>query len=181
METIIFVSGLGVPKILAKSKFVWNDPIWKEYNRVYYTSKIPTSDHMVENEISNLLYLISNYPNCYLAGHSLGAWWILNLLYKNILVNKVILMTPLLDTKYFEIFNVTERYNPIYKPINLLHGSNKVLTLLSNNDYIVPAEQHSYPIANYLDSSKYILNGGHFFQSNHLDGLFFARNWLKYI
>jgi hypothetical protein len=74
MKTIIFMSGIFVPKWLAKSKFIWDKSNWEDYHCIWLNSKIPYSDMMVAQELDKLENLILKYPDATLAGHSLGAW-----------------------------------------------------------------------------------------------------------
>ena len=102
MKTIIFLSGIFLPKWIARSKLVWNSSQWSNYNCIWLDSKIPYSDIMVKQELSKLERLIKKYPNAILAGHSLGAWWISNLLCRqSLMVNKTILWTPLVNANQY--------------------------------------------------------------------------------
>lgn len=113
-KTIIFLSGFCVPQFVSQSKFVWNKPFWSDYQCIWFSSKTPTSDHMVEQELDRLEELMKQHPGAILAGHSLGGWWAANLALRNqFLINKMVLWTPLCDTMEYPIFNVTPRYNPI--------------------------------------------------------------------
>jgi len=179
MKTIVFLSGFAVPKILAKSKFVWDDKIWEDYNRVYYTSKTPTSDRMVEEELDNLAKLASKYPGAYFAGHSLGAWWLANLAsMPNVDISKIVFMTPLVNMNNFPIFNVTESFNPLLRD-KRIWGFDKVCVLLAHRDIIVNPDFHGNFLVNYLQANPYIMYGGHFYQSNHKAALEFVKVWLE--
>lgn len=178
MKTIIFLSGFAVPTVLAKSRFVWDDKLWEGYNRIYYTSKTPTSDKMAQDEIHNLVELYNKYPDAYYAGHSLGAWWLANLsCFHSVNIKKMLLMTPLVNTKNYPMFNVTERFNPILKSKKIL-GPHKVCVLIANNDLLVKPEYHGHFLVQYFNATKYIMQGGHFYQSNHKLALEFAKVWL---
>lgn len=178
--TIIFLSGLAVPKIIAKSKFVWNDPLWQEYNRIYITSKIPTSDVMVEKELERLSAIINKYTDTIVAGHSLGAWWAANLAcHKESKFKKLVMLTPLGDTSSYPIFNVTPYFHPWNRVPNKEHyGPHNVLINVSKRDFIVPAEQHGENLIRHFNATRYTLSGGHFYQSNHLAMLKFMQEWI---
>ena len=181
MKTIIFLSGLAVSKSLAKSSLVWNDSLWKDYNRIYYTSLLPTSDQMVINELKNLSNLYFKHPDAYFVGHSLGAWWLANLVNEPYIdIRKMVLMTPLVDTKYYPIFNVTEKFNPIFRG-KKLYGLDKVCILPANKDLVVSPRHHADLLIQYLNAIVYVLDGGHLYQHNHLLGLEFMKYWLNRI
>lgn len=181
MQTIVFLSGLGVPKWLAKTKFVWNQSIWKNYNCIFLSSKIPISDTIVEQELNYLTNIINLYPNIIVAGQSLGAWWIANLSYR-VKFNKLILWTPLGDINYYPIFNVSAKYNLLnYQSQHHNIGPQNTLLFKSTNDLIVPAEDHSYIFENQFNPMTYTLEGGHFFQSNHQAALNYMRDWIEII
>lgn len=180
-RTIIFLNGFAVPIGLSKTKFVWDDSIWKDYNRLYYTSKIPTSDQMVARELDNLANIISQYDNPIVAGHSLGSWWATNLAAHNqFKTNKMVLWTPLGDHRPYPIFNATHNYVPHMRDINPNNcGKNKVLLTYASHDLIVPPKKHISGMIKTLNPTIYKLYGGHIFQINHKDGLSFMKEWVE--
>jgi predicted alpha/beta hydrolase family esterase len=181
MKTIIFMSGIFVPKWLAKSKFIWNKSHWSNYKCLWLNSKIPYSDMMVERELDYLERLINKYPGAILAGHSLGAWWAANLLCRpSFSIKKAIFWTPLVDANEYPIFNVTPRYDPCKQdpnPINV--GINKTLVVYGSDDLLVPHESHSYNLSNHFKSMPYRLEGGHFYQTNHQAALNYMQDWIE--
>lgn len=180
-KTIIFLSGFAVPISLAKTKFIWDDPFWKDYDRLYYTSKIPYSDKMVERELYNLSHLVSHFDNPIVAGQSLGAWWLANLACQDqCKINKAVLWTPLGDHRPFPIFNVSERFVPGNRPINPYnYGKDKVLLSYSVYDLIVPYKKHTPNLIKMFNPNIYKLYGGHALQINHKDGLSFMKEWVE--
>lgn len=181
MKTIIFISGFMVPKLLAKSKFVWEDSMWKDYRRIHIPSKTPLSDTMVDRELDRLCHLVNMFPNAIVAGHSLGAWWAANLAcHPQSKIKKLVFWTPLSDTVAYPIFNVTNRHYPVYKSPNAHNvGPHKTLTFEAVNDFIVPPKDHSFQLNNHFKGTLYRLKGGHFFQSNHKAGLLFMKDWVE--
>ncbi len=178
MRTIIFLSGFMVPQALAKSKFVWEDSLWRDYRRLYLPSKTPLSDNMVEKELDRLCRLVNLFPKSVVAGHSLGAWWAANLAcHSQAKIDKLVFWTPLGDTRPYPIFNVTQRHHPMNK-VPYLVGPHKVLTMEAQYDFIVPPREHSYCLNHHFKSTLYKLQGGHFFQSNHKAGLLFMKDWI---
>jgi hypothetical protein len=179
-RTIIFLSGWGVPTWLAKTKYVWNAPFWKEYNAIYVPSKTPRSDNMVERELENLCQLVNAYPNATLVGQSLGAWWAANLAcYPKASISKLVLWTPLCDAGQYPIFNVTDRHNPLFKTTNANNcGPHRTLVTYAYNDFLVPFEFHSVSLVRKFNSTVYKLDGGHWFQKNHQAGLSYMKEWI---
>lgn len=175
------MSGFAVPKFVAKSRFLWNEPMWPDYNKIWLSSKTPTSDMMVEKELDRLEYILGLYPNATLAGQSLGGWWLANLaLRPNIAINKLVLWTPLCDCRDYPIFNVTERYNPAKQiPNGINYGFRRVLVLGAKNDLIVPSAKHSWKLSDLFGSITYYLNGGHFYQNNHQSALTYMKEWIN--
>lgn len=180
-RTIIFISGFMIPKFLAKSKFVWDDSLWKDYNRVYITSRIPLSDYMVREELINLSQLIGSYDNVTVAGQSLGAWWAANLACRpESKIKKLVMWTPLGDANAYPIFNVSRLYHPPYLvPNKNSVGPHRSIVFGGNNDFIVPPQHHCLDLIKFFDASSYSLSGGHFFQSNHKAGLNFMKDWIE--
>jgi len=169
--TIIFISGFLLPNFIGQSSLMWNDKFWQDYNRVYLNSKIPTSDIMVSQEIEELVGITSSFSNVVLAGQSLGGWWAANVAcHAKCKINKLVLWTPLADTQFFPMFNATALHFPRNKNPTIF-GPNKTLTISANNDWIVPHFEHSYQLEKLFLSSKFILNGGHYYQDNHQQGL----------
>lgn len=180
-RTIIFLSGLGVPKFLARSKFIWNDPLWQDYHRIYITTKIPISDKMVENELENLCKLVGSYPNVTIAGQSLGAWWGANLAcYPGSDIKKLVMWTPLGDTSYYPIFNASRRHHPMNKQPNSHNiGPHRAAVFAANYDCVVPIKKHAITLSKHFDAINYKLDGGHLFQNNHLPALHFMKDWIE--
>lgn len=180
-KTIIFISGWAVPKLLAQSKYVWDDPFWNGYNRIYISSKTPTSDNMVQKELNELCSLVNSFPGVIVAGHSLGAWWAANLAcHPQSKIKKLVFWTPLGNTSFYPIFNVTMLHHPMNKAPNVHNmGPANVLTVDAREDLIVQPYHHSIPLNRHFKSTMYSLNGGHFFQTNHKSGLRYMRDWLE--
>ena len=180
MKTIIFMSGIFVPKWLAQSKFIWDKFHWEDYHCIWLKSKIPYSDMMVAQELDRLESLIAEYPDATLAGHSLGAWWASNLICrKSVSVKKTVLWTPLTNANHYPIFNVTPRYHPCNQSPNPRNiGPHKVLVAHAQNDLIVPQNSHAFNIMLHFQALSYTLMGGHFYQSNHGAALRFMKDWI---
>lgn len=180
-KTIIFLSGMGVPNFLSKSKYVWNDKLWADYQTIYLHSEIPMSDKMVNLNIKKLISFINKFPDCIVAGQSLGGWWAANLACEPACqMKKFILLTPLVDANQFSIFNVSKIYNPLNRVPNDRHiGTNKSLVLSAIDDLIVPPREHAAPIAQYFKSTYHSLYGGHFWQSNHAESLAYTKKWIE--
>jgi pimeloyl-ACP methyl ester carboxylesterase len=184
-NTIIFLNGFAIPPFLAKTGFVWDDSIWKDYNRVYNTSKVPISDNMVERELNRLSELISKYENPIVAGHSLGAWWAANLAaHTQFNIKKLVLLTPLGDTTHYPILNISNKYHlPLKEQSKICYGKEKTLLIYSSMDLIVPHKKHCPSLIKMFNPTVYSLLGGHLFQLNHKAGLSFMKKWIesKYI
>lgn len=180
-KTIIFLSGFAVPNWLSKTKLVWNDKFWKDYDRVYIESKIPLSDNMVSRELDNLSKIINSYNKPIVVGQSLGGWWAANLACQaNINIDKLVLWTPVCHAGYYPIFNVTERHSPMSKIPNAnLFGPHKVCITWGNMDWLVPPEFHAAPLKVLFDATTFGLNGGHWFQSNHDLALSYIKEWIE--
>lgn len=181
MRTIIFLNGIGCPITLGKSPFVWHDAKWEGYNRIYQYSLVPTSDAMVEKELSRLSSLISRYDKPILAGHSLGAWWAANLACRSSIdIDRLVLYSPLGTANTYPIFNVSNSYNPGHLlPNPEIIGHHKSLLFYGNLDLIVPYKTHSIPLIDKFNPTTYVLKGGHFLQVNHLQSIRFMRNWIE--
>ena len=179
-QTIIFLHGIFVPNWLGKSKFIWDQSRWKDYNCIWMESKIPYSDTMVERELDRLQKLIEQHPNAAIAGQSLGAWWAANLACRDVDIRKMVLWTPLVNHEYYPIFNVTPRYNPcrqIPNPHNT--GPHKCLVVYGTEDLIVPHQQHAYQSIIDYRALPYRLEGGHLLQSNHDKALSYMKDWIE--
>jgi predicted esterase len=169
MKSILFLSGVSVPKFLSKSYFYWNDSFWKSYDRKYYSSKLPFTNLIVEKELLNLNSLIKNYD--VVAGYSLGAWWLSNLMtHYDLKISKLILLNPLTHIKNRSFGNLISYYHPLNNP-------NKVLVGYGDDDLITPLN-HSYDIIKHFNAFSYELRGGHIYQHNHQEFLLFMRDWL---
>lgn len=178
MKNVIFLSGLCVPKFIAKSKFVWNESLWDKYNTTFITSKIPVSDNMVASELNRLSRIIKEFDNPIVAGHSLGAWWAANLAcLRSQLISKLVLLTPLSDTSCYPIFNVTPKFDPVNNA-PYVFGPHKTLVISSEYDLIVPAHNHANRISYHFGSQNYKLNGGHFYQTNHNQMISYVQSWI---
>jgi hypothetical protein len=182
LRTIIFLNGLCVPRALSKTRLIWNDPFWKGYNRIYLTSKIPTSDSMAEREIERLSELTRRFDKPIVAGQSLGAWWASHVACNpNSNIDKLVLWTPMGDHRPFPIFPVSSQLHTTYRAPNPQnYGFNKVLVMASQYDWIVPPNTHAHPLADHFDAVTYRLKGDHFFQTNHKDGLDYMKDWIEW-
>ncbi len=180
-RTIIFLSGMGVPNFLSKSKYVWDDKLWKDYQKIYIKSDIPMSDKMVSFQLKKLTSFINKFSNCIVTGQSLGGWWAANLACEpECQIKKMVLLTPLIDANKYSIFNVSKLYNPMNrKPNDRLIGPHKSLVLSANDDLIVPPAEHSAPIIQHFNATSYALKGGHFWQSNHAAALDYTKDWIE--
>jgi pimeloyl-ACP methyl ester carboxylesterase len=180
-RTIIFLSGFMIPIWAAKTKFVWNDSLWKDYNKIYLSSKTPLSDGMVDRELDNLCRLVNNFPNVTLAGMSLGAWWAANLAsHTECKIKKLVLWTPLGDANAYPIFNVTKRHHPANKTPNQHNvGPHRCAIFSAEYDLIVPPHFHTKDLISKFDSITYKLDGGHIYQPNHQAGLKFMKDWVE--
>jgi hypothetical protein len=140
---------------------------------------MPTSDKMVEKELDRLQNLVELFPGA-TVGHSLGAWWGANLaLRPEVTINKLVLWTPLCDTEYYPIFNVTQRYNPTIQEGTGNTGPAKVLALIAKDDLIVPPYGHGWRLIQHFKGTGYTLNGGHFYQNNHKAALQYMKYWIE--
>ena len=179
-KTIIFINGWAVPKFIAKSPWVWDESFWAGYQRIWISSKTPTSDGMVQKELDRLQTILSKYPGATLAGHSLGGWWSANLaLRPEVKINKLVLWTPLGYAGDYPIFNVTPRFHPPHQGPTHNSGPHRVLVLYGKDDLIVPSAHHALPLARHFGALEYRLEGGHFFQSNHRAALRYMKDWIE--
>lgn len=181
MKNIIFLSGLGVPKVLAKMPMIWNDTLWHNHKRIYLTSKIPTSDNMVKTHLKDLVKFINKFDDPVVVGQSLGAWWAANLACEPMCqMKKFVLCIPLADTNYYPIFNASPLFKPTNRTPNPQHyGPYKSLVVYASNDFIVPINQHAVPLERHFNALSYKLDGGHLIQSNHQKGLEFIKDWIE--
>lgn len=182
MRTIIFLSGFAVPQIVSKTRFVWHDSFWKDYNRIYLTSKVPTSDDMVEKEIDRLSRFTQRFDKPIVAGHSLGGWWAAHMAcHYPSNIDKMVLWTPMEDHQFYPIFPVSSRLRPLNRQPNSVNmGFDKTLVFAGQYDWIVPPVTHAHPLANHFDATTFRLNGDHFFQTNHQAGLSYMKDWIEW-
>jgi pimeloyl-ACP methyl ester carboxylesterase len=179
-KTIIFISGFGVPQVVAQSRFLWDKPFWSDYKCIWQSSRTPTSDGMVERELNRLQRLLGRYPDATLAGHSLGGWWAANLaLRSNVTINKMVLWTPLCNAGVYPIFKVSARYHPLTQEIAGNFGRNHVLTFVAKDDVIVPPYSHGTKLSAHFLSGFFKLDGGHFYQANHKLALYYMKHWIE--
>lgn len=180
-RTIIFLSGLAVPRFISKSKYVWNDSLWSDFNCFYLNSNIPSSDVMVENELKYLTQLVNSFTDPIVAGHSLGAWWGANLAcQKEAKFKQLVMLTPLGDTSNYPIFNNSAYFHPWNRvPNKNNYGPHKVLVNIAKKDLIVPSSDHSDNLVKHFNALTYHLDGGHFYQKNHDAMLDFMREWIN--
>jgi pimeloyl-ACP methyl ester carboxylesterase len=179
-KTIIFINGWQVPKFIAKSKLVWDKDFWSDYHCIWLSSKTPTSDGMVQRELDKLQDLLSKYPEAAVAGQSLGGWWASNLAVRpEVHINKLVLWTPLGNTRDYPIFNVTPRFHPPHQGLAHNSGPHRVLVLYGKDDLIVPPNDHAHQLTKHFSATDYRLNGGHFYQSNHRAALEYMKDWIE--
>ena len=179
MKTIIFISGIFVPKFVGKSSLIWNDKIWENYNRIYVSSTIPTSNKVVEKELDSLASIVRLYDKPILAGQSLGGWWAANLAtHRKISIDKLILFTPMCESNSFPLFDYTNHYNPC-ELAPVISGPHKVLVFPAYYDNIVPIKQHANKLIKHFNAMDYLLSGDHWYQADHLAGLKFAQEWIE--
>lgn len=181
MNNIIFISGLSVPNCLGKTKYVWNDKLWKNYNRCYLRSYIPVSDFAAYRKLNELSNLINSLENPILIGQSLGSWWAANLVNLNkVNIKKLILLTPLVSVKKIPFINVSVKLNPLRVKPNL-SGPDKVLVCHGKYDMLCPTINNSYQLIKHFNAMEYAMNGGHFFQTDHEACLRFMQDWIDII
>jgi predicted alpha/beta hydrolase family esterase len=182
MKTIVFLSGFSIPKLLAKSSLFFDETMWKGYHTVFYSSKTPISNEIVEKELDNLYDLISSFSQSIVVGHSLGAWWAAHLANRHgNKITKLILWTPLCDTTvYSSLFTVDgAKYNPTNNKNVHNYGPHKTSVVYADNDLIVPYNMHAKPLISHFNANSYILNGGHAYQTNHSLGLEYIKDWIE--
>lgn len=181
MKTLVFLSGFAVPSFISRSSWFFEETFWDGFNCVFYKSKTPTSDEMVNQELENLNKLISPYQDVSVIGHSLGCWWASNLAcYDNSKINKLALWTPLGIANDFFIFTSSNESEPLFKktkPENM--GPDKSLVVYAYKDLIVPYTRHAVPLINKFQAASLSLDGGHIWQSDHKKGLSILKDWLK--
>jgi predicted alpha/beta hydrolase family esterase len=179
VKTIIFISGWLIPHHIAKGKLLWNEPMWKDYHTIFLKAKTPYSDVMVASNLDRLESLLHRHPNAILAGHSLGGWWLSNLIIRpTVKINKLVLWTPLSNTQGYP-FNASSNYCPTnHLPNSQNVGSHKVLVFSAVNDLIV-SSRHSISLAHHFKAMTYQLDGGHFYQKNHQQALNYMADWME--
>ena len=177
------MAGFCVPIFVAKSKWLFNEPMWEGYQTIWLPSPIPRSDIMVEKELDRLERLLGRYPEATLVGHSLGGWWASNIaLRPQIQLHKLVLWTPLCHEQDYPIFNVTPRYHPCNQPApDHAIGPDRVLVLGAKDDLIVPAMSHAHKLVIHFAGQAYHLLGGHFYQRNHQSALNYMKNWIELV
>lgn len=179
-RTIIFISGWGVPRFLQTGSSVWDDDLWKDYGRVYLSSKTPFSDVSVKNHLDKLSLFVNSFSNPIVMGQSLGAWWAANLAcLPNTKIDKLVLFTPfssLID--YPTVFNVSPYYY-LHNKKPYIKGPHKVLVCGANKDIITPIQNHASRLLSLFNGMPYSLSGGHFRQKNHKACLNFIKDWIE--
>lgn len=179
-NNVIFINGLSIPTYLSKTRYVWNDDLWKDYNRKYLSSPIAISNLDFQNKLESLIKIVNSVENPVVIGQSLGAWWAANLACtKEVKLNKLILMTPLVDARDVPFFNISKGINPLEKPPFIV-GPDKVLVCFAKNDIICPPYTNAYNLLRHFNGIQYHLNGGHFFQKDHTSCLKFMQDWMDF-
>jgi len=179
-KTIIFLSGFCVPLSLAKTKFVWNECFWSDYNCIFLCSKTPRSDCGIKKELSRLKKIVSKYDQPTLAGHSLGAWWVSHLMMElDINVKNAVYLTPLANLQeYSRIFKGYQNFDVFTKKVPQNRtGPHRNLIIYGNIDLITP-RRHANMLAKHFNGFEYKLRGGHLFQTNHENALLFMKKWI---
>jgi len=178
-HNIIFISGLSIPKCLAKTKLVWNDSLWNDYNRYYVSNYLPTSDLDAKRKLNELKELINSLSNPIIISQSLGAWWTANLAcMPECDIKKVIMMTPLANAKNVPFFNTSSLMYPI-KNAPVVNGPHRVLVCQAKYDLICPVQFNGSRLIKHFNAMSYDLNGGHFYQSDHTSCLKFMQDWIE--
>lgn len=178
--TIIFISGWSIPNFIAKTKLIWDEKLWKNYNCIWVESIRPKGDLMIEQELRYLASLVKENPGCIVVGQSLGAWWASNLaLQANLLIKKLVLWTPVCDVSAYPIFKASRKFHPAYQKVKFNHGPHRVLTISADRDLLVPADAHGNELSKLFLSMNYDLKGGHFIQSNHSAALQYMKDWIE--
>ena len=181
MKTIIFLAGFCVPLTVAKSQFVWDKKMWKGYNTIFLSSKIPRSEKGIKKELLRLERVVSSFDKPIVAGHSLGAWWIANLaLYSKANLQKIVFLTPLSDLKeYPTIFHYTPEYDVFRNNIpKAKRGPHKNLVIYGNHD-LVTSSLHGKHLVHHFDAMEYHLDGGHLYQLNHYYAIKYMKDWIE--
>jgi hypothetical protein len=178
-HNIIFINGLSVPKILSKTKYVWNDKLWLNYNRTYLSSYIPTSDFDAQRKVKDLTNLINSLDNPIIICQSLGAWWgAILACTKECNLHKLIMVTPLSDVKHIPFFNVSNIMSPL-KMVPIHTGPHKVLVCSAKYDIICPPSLNAYLLLKHFNALNYEMDGGHFYQKDHISALNFMQDWIE--
>jgi len=180
-KTIIFLAGFCVPLSLAKTKFVWNERFWDDYNCVFLCSKTPRSDCGIKKELSRLKTIISKYDQPTLAGHSLGAWWAGHLMMDlDIDIKNAVYLTPLADLQeYPKIFKGYKNFDIFSKKVPQGRaGPHRNLIIHSSIDLITP-KRHANMLIKHFNGIEYQLCGGHLLQTNHDNALLFMKEWIE--
>lgn len=170
-----------MPSFISKSSLFFQDSLWKDYNRIYYKSKSPVNDRIVEEETEYLVQLTNQYPDVLVVGHSLGAWWASHLAcHTQSTIKKLALWTPLGIARNFPIFKITEK-GECFNKISNLHnvGPDKTFIAYAKYDWIVPYRNHTLPLIDKFQATSISLNGGHAWQSDHKNGLLTLKKWFK--
>lgn len=181
MKTIVFLSGFALPKFISKSSWFFEDSFWKDYRRIFYKSKTPTSDKMVVQELENLKQLVNSYSDTIVVGHSLGAWWAANLAcLPQSKIKKLALWTPLGVASDYPIFKISQKSELFDKTPNIHNvGPDKTLVIYAKNDLIVPYKRHAIPLSKKFQAMSLSLDGGHAWQLDHKKGLILLKNWIE--
>lgn len=178
-KNILFISGWGVPKLLAKSRFGWDDSMWSDYNRIYLPTVTPKSDAMVREHLATLENVINSYDNPIVMGSGLGGWWLANLACQpNVRMKKIVLFNILTDLSGYAIFNASPVFYP-YNRMPYLTGPHKVLICHANEDVWAGYPNNIYKLVEKFNGIEYKLTGGHFIQQNHKPCLNFIKDWLE--
>lgn len=179
-KSVIFISGWSVPQWLAKTRFVWDERLWSDYECLWLDSRTPSSDWMIKYELDRLQRLVEERPGCALVGQSLGGWWAANLALRfDVSIRKMALWTPVCDASAYPIFKASREYHPPFQFRTRNHGPHRVLTLSAHEDLIVPPDAHGHELSKHFDSTTYKLKGGHIFQSNHKAALNYMKDWIE--
>lgn len=181
MKTIIFLAGFCVPLKLAKSKYVWNEKMWSDYNCIFLSSKTPRSEKGVKKELQKLEKIVNSFDKPIIAGHSLGAWWAANLaIHSKADLQKIIFLTPLADLKqYPNIFSYSPKYDVFrFNVPKHKRGPHKNLVIYGNYDLITPS-QHGLRLSHHFDGMSYYLDGGHLYQLNHHYAISYMKDWVE--
>lgn len=181
MRTIIFLNGLGVLPPVSKTRWIWNDSFWSGYNKIYLTSKLPTSDYLVQKEVDRLSKFTQQFDKPIVAGQSLGAWWAAHIACNpNSNIAKMVLWTPMGDHRPYPIFPASAQAHPLSQTANPNNtGFDKTIIFAAQYDWVVPVRTHANLLADHFDAKVYRLNGDHFYQTNHKAGLVYMKDWIE--